>query len=172
MLRRDFFTTMAAAGTFAALGRGALAAPEGWRRFEITYRLNLQEQKTPARVWVPVPQDALDYQRVIDLSWRSPVPTFVLWERASRAPIVSAAWMESTSPRDVEITAQVANRDRAGFCPDISTEERAEYLRPTASSPTDGIVFAKAREIVGACVIGGGLLIVDGRVLRLFRQVS
>jgi transglutaminase-like putative cysteine protease len=150
MLRRDFFTALAAAGTFAALGRGALAAPEGWRRFEITYRLNLQEQKTSARVWVPVPQDALDYQRVIDLSWRSPVPTFVLWERASRAPIVSAAWTESTSPRDVEITAQVATRDRAGFYPDISSEERAEYLRPTASSPTDGIVFAKAREIVGA----------------------
>jgi transglutaminase-like putative cysteine protease len=150
MLRRDFFTAIAAAGTFAALGRGALAAPEGWRRFEITYRINLQEQKTPARVWVPVPQDALDYQRVIDLSWRSPVPTFVLWERTSRAPIVSAAWMESTSPRDIEITAQVATRDRAGFCPDISAEERAEYLRPTASSPSDGIVLAKAREIVGA----------------------
>src|SRR6266853_5301002 len=150
MLRRNFFKAIAAAGTFAALGRGALAAPEGWRRFEITYRLSLQDQKTPARVWVPVPQDALDYQRVIDLSWRSPVPTFVLWERASRAPIVSATWMESTSPRDIEITARVATRDRAGFCPDISTEERAEYLRPTASSPTDGIVLAKAREIVGA----------------------
>jgi transglutaminase-like putative cysteine protease len=26
----------------------------------------------------------------------------------------------------------------------------AEYLRPTASSPNDGIVLAKAREIVGA----------------------
>ena len=61
MLRRDFFTAMAAAGTLAALGRGALAARERWRRFEITYRLNLQEQKTPARVWVPVPQDALDF---------------------------------------------------------------------------------------------------------------
>jgi len=34
--------------------------------------------------------------------------------------------------------------------PDASSEELAEYLKPTASSPNDGVVLARAREIVGA----------------------
>ena len=148
MRRRDFFKAIAAAGTVASFGRSSLAASAGWRRFEITYRLNLQKQKTPARVWVPVPQDALDYQRVIDLTWRSPVAASLIWEQTSRAPIISVAWTEPTAPREIEITARVATRDRSGFYPDASHEELAEYLRPTASSPTDGIVLAKAHEII------------------------
>jgi transglutaminase-like putative cysteine protease len=150
MQRRDFFKSIAAAGAVAALPRSLPAAPAGWRQFEITYRLALKSQQTPARVWLPVPQDALDYQRVIDLSWRSPVPAALLWEEASRAPIVSAAWLEPAAPREIEVTARVATRDRSGFCPGASPEELAEYLRPTATSPTDGIVLAKARDIVGA----------------------
>jgi hypothetical protein len=51
-------------------------------------RVNLE---TAADKFVGLPQDALDYQRVIDLSWRSPVATHVLWEATSRAPIVAAA---------------------------------------------------------------------------------
>src|SRR6266478_4340240 len=64
---------------------------EGWRRFELTYRINIKDSAsdTDVRLRVPVPQDALDYQRVLDLSWRSPVATHVLWESTSRAPIVS-----------------------------------------------------------------------------------
>jgi transglutaminase-like putative cysteine protease len=149
MRRRDFFKALAATGTVAGFGRGLLAASAGWRRFEITYRLNLQTQKTPVRVWVPVPQDALDYQRVIDLTWRSPVAASLTWEQTSRAPIISVAWDEPTAPREIEITARVATRDRSGFYPDASHEEIAEYLRPTTSSPTDGVVLAKAREIIG-----------------------
>jgi len=150
MFRRDFLKTIATTGTFVALGRGSLAAPLGWRQFEITYRLTLQSQKVPARVWVPVPQDALDYQRVIDLTWRSPVAASVLWEPSSRAPIISADWLDPSTPREIEITARVATRDRSGYYPDASKNELAEYLRPTSSSPTEGIVLSKAREIVDA----------------------
>jgi transglutaminase-like putative cysteine protease len=151
MFRRDFLKTVAAAGALAAFGRGSLAAaPEGWRQFEITYRLKLQSQKVPARAWVPVPQDALDYQRVTELTWRSPVPASVSWEPTSRAPIVSAAWPDPSIPSELEITARVATRDRSGYCPDASKDELVEYLRPTSSSPIDGVVLSKAREIVGA----------------------
>ena len=73
----------------------------------------------------------------------------MLWEAASRAPIVAAAWIEPDTAREIEIIAQVATRDRSGFYPDASHEELAEYLKPTASSPNDGIVLAKASEIVG-----------------------
>jgi len=150
MQRRDFIRSAAAAGVIAALGSRAHAIPQGWRKFEITYRITLKDASVPARLWVPVPQDALDYQRVIYLGWRSPASTRLLWEQTARAPIVSVVWLEPHASREVEVTAQVATRDRSGFYPDTSREELAEYLRPTASSPTDGIVLAKARQIVGA----------------------
>jgi len=145
-----FIKGLAAAGGVAALGRRAEAVPEGWRQFEITYKVALKDQKMPTRLWLPVPQDALDYQRAVDLTWNSPVSAFVLWETAARAPIVSAAWVEPTASREVSVTARVATRDRSGYSPDAGPEELAEYLKPTASSPNTGIVLAKALEIVGA----------------------
>ena len=102
------------------------------------------------RVWIPVPQDALDYQKVLELSWRSPAAASLLWEPASRAPIISAAWLDQAMSQDIEITARVATRDRTGYSPGASPNELAEYLRPTPSSPVDGIVLAKSREIVGS----------------------
>jgi transglutaminase-like putative cysteine protease len=152
MQRRDFIKSVAAAGIIGTVGRRAHTAETGWRRFEITYRINIKDSDsdTDVRLWVPVPQDALDYQRVLDLSWRSPVATHVVWEATSRAPIVSATWTDPNIAREIVITAQVATRDRSGFYPDASHDELAEYLKPTASSPNDGIVLAKAHEIVGA----------------------
>lgn len=151
MLRREFTTTMAAAGGFAAFGRRAEAAvPAGWRQFDLTYTVRLQDPKIPARLWLPVPQDALDYQRAVDLTWQSPAPASLLWATAARAPIVSAAWPDQAVPREIVVTARAATRDRAGFSPEGSPEELAEYLRPTASSPTDGIVLRTAQKIVGA----------------------
>src|SRR5215469_10317922 len=153
MQRRDFIKSAAAAGIIGMVGRPAYTAEAGWRRFEITYRINIKDTDSDAdvRLWVPVPQDALDCQRVLDLSWRSPVAAHVLWEPTSRAPIVSATWMDPKIAREIVITARVATRDRSGFYPDASHDELAEYLKPTKSSPKDGIVLAKAREIVRAC---------------------
>ena len=150
MQRRDFIKSIVAAGASVAVGRRAHAVPQGWREFEITYVVTLKDASVPAQLWVPVPQDALDYQRLVDLGWRSSAPAYVLWEGTSRAPIVSVEWLDLTTPRDVKITARVMTRDRSGFYPDASREELAEYLRPTPSSPSDGIVLTKAREIVGA----------------------
>ena len=150
MQRRDFIKSIVAAGASAAVGPRAHAVPQGWREFEITYVITLKDATVPAHLWVPVPQDALDYQRLVDLGWRSSAPAYVLWEGTSRAPIVSVEWLDLTTPRDVKITARVMTRDRSGFYPDASRQELAEYLRPTPSSPTDGTVLTKAREIVGA----------------------
>src|SRR6266404_8297623 len=142
MQRRDFIKSVVAAGTIAAVGRRAHAAAKGWREFEITYRINLKDSATAVRLWIPVPQDALDYQRVVDLSWRSSVATHVLWETTSRAPIVSAAWTEPSIAREIEVIAQVAIRDRSGFYLDAAREERHDHRnsrrRPRSPfSPTD-----------------------------------
>ena len=56
----------------------------------------------------------------------SPVAASVLWEEASRAPIVAASWQDPTAPRRIEITARVATRDRAGFSPEGAPEQLTE----------------------------------------------
>src|SRR6516225_9220500 len=103
MQRRDFIKSVAAAEIIGAAGRRAHATETGWRRFEVTYRINIKDPDadTDLRLWVPVPQDALDYQRVLDLSWRSPVATHVLWEATSRAPIVSATWTDAKIAHEI-----------------------------------------------------------------------
>jgi transglutaminase-like putative cysteine protease len=69
---------------------------------------------------------------------------------ASRAPIISAAWLEPTTPREIEITARVATRDRSGFYPDASRDELAEYLRPNPQLAERRHCAGQAREIVGS----------------------
>ena len=135
MHRRDLLKALAAGGALATLGCPAHAAPAGWREFEISYLVKLETQHTPARLWLPVPQDALDYQRVVDLSWRSPATVSLQWEGESRAPIVGATWLDLGMAREIEVTARVQTRDRSGFYPDASPDELAMYLRPTPSSP-------------------------------------
>ncbi|MBV9829712.1 MAG: transglutaminase family protein [Alphaproteobacteria bacterium] len=149
MYRREMLKAAAAGGALLALRAPAIAAPTVWREFEITYRVRLDTQHMPARLWLPVPQDALDYQRVVDLAWRSPAPVSLQWEGPSRAPVVAATWLDPAVAREIEVTARVQTRDRSGFYPDASHDELAEYLRPTASSPVDGIVLKKATEIIG-----------------------
>jgi hypothetical protein len=84
MQRRDLINSMVAGGAIAAVGRRAHAVPQGWREFEITYVITLKDATALAQLWVPVPQDALDYQRLVDLGWRSSVPAYVVWEGTSR----------------------------------------------------------------------------------------
>lgn len=72
MQRRDFIKRGAVAGAATALAPPAWAGLVRWREFEITYKVSLKDPKPPARLWLPVPQDALDYQQVVDLTWKSP----------------------------------------------------------------------------------------------------
>ncbi|HEX3536781.1 MAG TPA: transglutaminase family protein [Stellaceae bacterium] len=150
MDRRAFINSGIIGAACAVFGaRGTAAVPSGWRQFELGYRIALASGAGPARLWVPVPQDALDYQRVIDLKLQGSAPTTLWWEPASRAPVVMVAWPADPTSREAEITVRVATRDRSAFSPGSGAAELAEYLRPTASSPTDGIVLTRAREIVG-----------------------
>jgi transglutaminase-like putative cysteine protease len=82
--------------------------------------------------------------------------------------------VEPDTAREIEIVAQVATRDRSGFYHDASHEELTEYLKPTASSPNDGIVLAKAREIVGVCTapLEKARAIYDWIVANTFRRAE
>ena len=56
MQRRDFIKSAAAAGIIGTVGRWAHAGETGWRRFEITYRINMKEH--PAGVLHPRTREA------------------------------------------------------------------------------------------------------------------
>ena len=64
----------------------------------------LNDAKPAVRLWVPVPQHALDYQRVIDLTWKSPVAASVSWQpmQGRRAAFVAQ------EPEVVPFTWQVS----------------------------------------------------------------
>src|SRR5690349_4699966 len=132
MQRRGFFKGATALTVGAAAGwpvAGEAAA--GWRQFEVTYRVGLVEAVKPARLWLPLPQDALDYQRVLDVSWQASVPARVHFDQTYRAPIFEAAWSEASQPREATVTVTVATRDRSGAYRWATPEELAHYLQPT-----------------------------------------
>ncbi len=159
MKRRDFLRLAASTPLFAAAPR-VLAEAGGkasdWRTFELTYEVDLSAHPGAGRLWLPLPQHAGDYQRVLSVAWRGEagmaVPDARLyWDETYRAPIFAAAWEEGDAGRRLSVTAQVATRDRA-MAPAAralrSPEEAALYLQPTEHMPVDGIVRDTANKIV------------------------
>lgn len=156
MKRRDFLRLAATAPLFAA-APGVLAEAGGkasdWRTFELTYEVDLSAPKGPARLWLPLPQDAGDYQRVLSVGWQGEgeADALLQWDKTYRAPIFGASWQAAEPVRTVAVTARVATRDRH-MAPARrvlhSADEAALYLEPTRSIPVDGIVSDTANRIV------------------------
>jgi transglutaminase-like putative cysteine protease len=154
MKRRDFLRLTATTPLFAAAPR-VLAEAGGtaseWRTFELTYEVDLSGQKGAGRLWLPLPQDAGDYQRILSVAWKGEANAALDWDETYRAPIFTAAWGENDGNRLVTVTARVSTRDRrmaaaARRLQDM--DEAAQYLRPTEHMPVDGIVRDTARKIV------------------------
>jgi transglutaminase-like putative cysteine protease len=159
MKRRDFLRLAASTPLFAAAPR-ALAEAGGkasdWRTFELTYEVDLSAHPGAGRLWLPLPQHAGDYQRVLSVAWRgeagAAVPDARLyWDATYRAPIFAAGWGENDGGRRLSVTARVATRDRVMAAPARqlrSADEAALYLQPTEHMPVDGIVRDTANRIV------------------------
>jgi len=71
----------------------------------------------------------------------------LLWEPASRAPVISAVGSMRQRRREIEITAASLPATARVTVP-TPRRRVSEYLRPTRNSPNDGIVLAKAHDIV------------------------
>ncbi len=154
MQRREFLRAGALAPLLVAAPRALAGAggDAGWRTFELSYEVDLAAHPGAGRLWLPLPQDAGDYQRVLSVTWRGEAAQAALnWEPVYQAPIFAAGWGEADAPRRVNVTARVATRDRhlAPPAPRLRpVEEAALYLRPTEHMPTDGIVAETAARIV------------------------
>lgn len=154
MKRRDFLRLAAMAPLLTAAPR-ALAEAGGkaadWRTFELTYEVDLSQHKGAGRLWLPLPQDAGDYQRVLAVSWKGEADTALQWDDTYQAPMLTATWGANDGNRALAVTARVATRDRqmAAAAPRLlDLDEAALYLSPTENMPVDGIVADTARRIV------------------------
>lgn len=154
MKRRDFLRLGAAIPLFAAAPRVLAEVggdASGWRTFELTYEVDVSGHAGPGRLWLPLPQHAGDYQRVISIDWHGEAQAALHWDPAYKAPFVAAAWNGNGASRTITTTARVATRDRhmAARARHLrDTSEAALYLKPTPHMPVDGIVRDTANKVV------------------------
>jgi transglutaminase-like putative cysteine protease len=162
--RRRFLQSGAALSAMTAIPAralaGALFAPAtgAWRTFEIATRIEIPKSGGASQAWVPLPAFAEnDWFKPRDNRWT----TNAHHARLERDPIygvqmLHAVFGKGETPPFAEVTSRYSTRDRAadlskpnGAKP-LSSTERRFYTQGTALLPVDGIVKAKADEIVGA----------------------
>lgn len=157
MKRRDFLAATGA-GTLALLAPGtfrqALAVQQNWRMFELTYEIELLDNKGPSKLWLPLPQAAAGYQRVVSTEWSGTANYAAeYWDLTYGAPIFHARW-DHSGTQQIKVTTRFGTLDRSvdlhaagagtSGCQDDGIEV---YLRPSASMPLDGIVGDTAKRV-------------------------
>ncbi len=155
MKRREFLR-LAAASPLLTLAPNALAAmgrsDAGWRAFELTYEIDLSSRPGSGRLWLPLPNHAGDYQRVLSTHWEGGPATVALnWDPVYQAPVLVAEWNSTEPARNLTVTSQVVTRNRhtAPTAHHLhESDEAALYLRPTEHMPVDGIVAETAGRII------------------------
>ena len=157
-LKRSSALPVAAAmlGLFHSSPAGAQARrrfeprPQGWRTFEVTTRVEIDESRGVTQVWLPVPSIQSDWQQSMESTFSSNGQARLVTDDNSGARMLHARF----APRDgnpvVAVTSRVKTRDRAvdWARPAMEQEPAAlkVWLRPTAWIPTEGIVHSTALE--------------------------
>ena len=160
MKRRSFLATAAAVPLASAIPGVALAqerrfapAPAGWRTFEVTTRLEVLNAGPGTQAWVPVP--------AIDTSWQQSLESrtsgnaksvTVVVDPSSGARMVHATFDDAERAPVLEVVSTFRAQDRrhdwsAATANPTPPADLAEYLKPTALIPTDGIVRATADKV-------------------------
>ncbi|HXG50713.1 MAG TPA: transglutaminase-like domain-containing protein [candidate division Zixibacteria bacterium] len=146
-----------AAGGIPGLLRWAEGNEGGWRRFEVTTRIEVVDPVGAVRAWVPVPllQDTGYFKREGD-SWSGnfKAARSIQYDRYGTG-MVFAEWSPGEKSPVLEVTSRFATRDRhvdLSAKPDRGVREDKAVLdyfrRPSRLIRTDGIVAATARGIV------------------------
>lgn len=159
MNRRAVMRLGAAASAAALLpgaGRAGFAPkPDGWRRFEITTRVELPATGRGAQVWIPIPAiSEAGWMEPGETRWTTSADTAGLGaDPASGAMFLHAVWGEGGGAQVIELTSTVSAQSRHADLSQprdvapLPEAERARYTAPTALIPTDGIVKRTSEEI-------------------------
>ena len=163
MKRRAFLESAAASTVLALAGireiEGATPTEPtgpGWRTFEVTTRLEIQEPSGVTRAWVPLPlMTDTSYQKRLGDTWDGNAAQrrvwrderydagvlFAEWPSTVKAPTLQVVSRFSTLDRGVDLTLPAPGAARGA--------DLARFLEPTKLLPTDGIVLQTSREITG-----------------------
>jgi transglutaminase-like putative cysteine protease len=158
--RRDFLLTAGSASAILAVAKPVRLAAEGagWRRFEVTTRVEVLKPSGTTRIWAP---EAIiretPYQKLIASAAKCEGGTKRIVENKPDALRMIAAQFPPGAPAILTVTIRIATRNWAvnlsepGKTPKANTAELKYYLRPTKLAPTDGIVKERATEITAKC---------------------
>lgn len=162
MNRRDFLkrtslvTGLALAPGFSGAAYAAShGAKAGWRTFELTTKVNFGPAHGSSRIWLPVPRQAhLTCQTSEANTWKGNFTRAALHsEPRYGAQALFAEWDDNGDGVQLEFSSRVSLRDVSvdlGRARQTASEIPADvalYLKPTPSSPTDGVVLDTARKI-------------------------
>lgn len=157
MERRQILSSAAALALLAGGTRQARAqqapapALPGWRQFEVTTRVTLEDAAGAAQLWLPLAQTAGGYQLEAGTRWQSTGASAVARDDRYGAGILRTVWDTTPGPRSVELVQRVMTCDRQGAAAalPVTAAERDFWRQPTESVPTDGIVRETAMRIIG-----------------------
>jgi transglutaminase-like putative cysteine protease len=160
MNRRDFLHSAGIATASLALPNverffGQSTAPENWRTFEVTTRVEVLKPSGPTRIWVPAALlTPAPFQKTLSNTFNAEGGTAKLIETPADAlGIITAEFPAGAKPL-LTVTSRIATRN---FSFDLSMPgkiangipiEVPHFLRPTKLLPTDGIVKSTASEII------------------------
>jgi transglutaminase-like putative cysteine protease len=159
MKRRDFLRSAGIVSATLALPKvGRLfagrAASSGWRRFEVTTRVEVLKPSGATRVWLPAALiGSTPFQKTLANRFSAEGGTAKIVEgKADALGIIAATFPAGVRPV-LTLTSRIATRNCAvdlsapNRAPEADRAELEHFLRPTKLLPTDGIVRATATEI-------------------------
>lgn len=151
MHRREFIKLTAGAWLLARMPAAQAhthAANDGWRGYRLTYSVELPQQGSDAHLWLPMPEDFVDYQHAAAAQWSS-LADMAGPVRISNVPAFFAQWNVTAAARQATVSVEISTRDRiADFHSKRTSAQEANdatrYLQATPAMPLDGIVHSTA----------------------------
>lgn len=149
-MNRRYFLNMGLAST-ALLAMPRIAGASNWRTFEVTYEVELQNLEGATDLWLPLPQELGNYQRVQTPIFRTNADTNTIYRDAhDGTSLFHARWNKSADVRTASGTVRVSTQDRRVTLKESRKpipRDAAHYLKASPSMPIDGIVAQRANEI-------------------------
>lgn len=158
MQRRDFFKFSSFLGAASLLPSVTLASDEPAspvvRNFDVNFKHLLLEKGKSSRIWLPLPLSTtyqhLTQDYVINTTAKNVyisdtlIPTmYGEFEENEQRPILNIQFKIQTTERNTDFS-------KVNYDPNEKLDPAIlEFLKPTSHIPTDGVVRAKALEIVG-----------------------
>ena len=158
MQRRDFFKFSSFLGAASLLPSVTLASDEPAnpvvRNFDVNFKHLLLEKGKSSRIWLPLPLSTtyqqLTQDYVINTTAKNVyisdtlIPTmYGEFEENEQRPILNIEFKIQTTERNTDFS-------KVNYDPNEKVDPAIlEFLKPTSHIPTDGVVRAKALEIIG-----------------------